>query len=809
MRRPSHWCVPRLADRPVSRCAVGSRTVIAGWGMLVVFLFLNALPLGAREPDSSNLRRLGERIYRKQCQRCHGADGKGNKEEEVAPLHGEITLAELVKNIDEAMPEDDPEACRGDDARAVAAFVFASFYRPASSRAGGRRPVIELSRLTVRQYRQAIADLGAEFLGHVDAKYDGGLTGTYYDDARFRKNKKAFTRVDPVVQFDFGTSSPDKEKIRAKAFSIRWRGSLIAPATGEYDIVVRSVNGYRLWLNHPNRPLIDAWVRSGDRNDRRATIFLVEGRAYPLRLEVFKFQKEKFKEDKAEIELRWRPPGRPERVIPARWLSSNRVPPTLVVSTPFPPDDRSYGYERATRISPEWTRAATMAALEVADQIANNMLPFVGADADDRAALERFGIRFAETAFRRPLTEEEQKRYVTRFVAQAASGKRSDEKASPQGGSPQDVVKRIVLAVLLSPRFLYRETGDDGWDAFDTASRLSFTLWDSLPPKWLRKWAANGTLNRPEQVRKAAERLAADRRAWFKLRRFLGFWLGLDRMHDITKDPARFPGFDALLVDDLRESLDRTLEKIVWEDSGDFRELLRSDHWFATRRMVAFYGGEPIDDRARDDQLFWRKVPFADEAGGVLTHPLLLAGRAYRDASSPIHRGVFLARSVLGRRLKPPPVAVAPLAAELNPDLTTRERVALQTKPAACANCHSLINPLGFALEAFDAAGRFRTTERNKPIDASGWYEPVEGKRAEFNGPRELAVFLAQSRETREAVVGQLFHELVKQPMLAFDGQLPEQLTKRFEQADCDVRRLMIDVAVAAARPGHGEESKR
>ena len=746
----------------------------------------------AQDAKPSELEKRGERIYRVQCQECHGADGKGDKEQDVAPLHGEITLEELTQKIIETMPEDEPEKCQGEDAKAVAEYVLRSFYESSDASGAARRPIVELSRLTVRQYRQAIADLGAEFLGASQPRRDGGLQGTYYDGRNFRK--KVFTRVDPVVRFDFGKKSPDEKKIKPDAFSIRWRGSLVAPSTGEYEIAVRSKNGYRLWLNDPGRPLIDAWVRSGERNDRRATIYLVEGRAYPIRLELFKFQKKKYKEDLAAIELRWKPPHRPERVIPARWLSSNNVPPVLVVSTPFPPDDRSYGYERATRISPAWMRGATMAALEVAERISDHLPVFVGSNTEDRSALKKFGERFAETAFRRPLTDTERKEYIEQFVA----------KEIP----PTDSVKRIVLAVLLSPRFLYRETGEDGWDDFDTASRLSFTLWDSLPPKWLRTWAADGKLSRPREVREAAKRLVSDRRAWFKVRAFLGFWLGLDRMHDITKDESQFPDFDELLVDDLRDSLDLALEKIIWKESGDFRELLRSDHWFATRRMIAFYGGEPVDNKARDDQFFWRRVPYADQAGGVLTHPLLLAGRAYRDASSPIHRGVFLARSVLGRRLKPPPVAVAPLAADLKPDLTTRERVALQTRPAACANCHSLINPLGFVLETFDAAGRFRTKERNKPIDASGWYEPVSGKRMVFNGPRDLALFLAESRETRYSLVKQLFHEFVKQPMLAFGEDLPELLTTQFEQNDCDIRRLMIDIAVVSARPGYGEKKE-
>ena len=103
------------------------------------------------------------------------------------------------------------------------------------------------------------------------------------------------------------------------------------------------------------------------------------------------------------------------------------------------------------------------------------------------------------------------------------------------------------------------------------------------------------------------------------------------------------------------------------------------------------------------------KVEFDDGTrSGVLTHPYLMASLSDNRQSSPIHRGVLLARGVLGVSLRPPPVAVAPIAADLHPDLSTRERVTLQTKPKECMTCHGIINPLGFTLERFDAIGRIR-----------------------------------------------------------------------------------------------------
>ena len=100
-----------------------------------------------------------------------------------------------------------------------------------------------------------------------------------------------------------------------------------------------------------------------------------------------------------------------------------------------------------------------------------------------------------------------------------------------------------------------------------------------------------------------------------------------------------------------------------------------------------------------------------------------MAAFAYTATSSPIHRGVFLSRGVLGRTLPAPPAAVAPLAPDLHAGLTTRERVALQTSPKSCQMCHAMINSLGYTLENFDAVGRFRKDEKGKPIDATGTYQ--------------------------------------------------------------------------------------
>jgi hypothetical protein len=193
---------------------------------------------------------------------------------------------------------------------------------------------------------------------------------------------------------------------------------------------------------------------------------------------------------------------------------------------------------------------------------------------------------------------------------------------------------------------------------------------------------------------------------------------------------------------------------------------------FVNPSLARFYG---LPAPAATDFV---KVKFdADRRAGVLTHPYLMTSFAHSSESSPIHRGVFLARGVLGQSLRPPPEAVAPLAPDLHPNLTTRERVEMQTKAATCMSCHAIINPLGFTLESFDAVGRYRDKDHGKPVDPTGSYRTRDGKSVAVKGARELAVFLAGSDEAHEAFVEQLFHYLVQQAVRAY-GPNARRITK-------------------------------
>ena len=287
-----------------------------------------------------------------------------------------------------------------------------------------------------------------------------------------------------------------------------------------------------------------------------------------------------------------------------------------------------------------------------------------------------------------------------------------------------------------------------------------------------------------------------DLRTRSKLREFFLTWLKVSQPKDLSKDPKAFPEFTPDVASDLRTSLELSLDEMLASSTTDYRQFLLSDAVYLNGRLAKVYGAKLPEDAP------FEKVDFEpDHRAGVLSHPYLLANLAYTSASSPIHRGVFLSRSVMGRVLRPPTQSVAPLPPEVHAELSTRDRVTLQTKPEACQGCHAMINPLGFTLENFDAIGRWRESDQNHPIDASGSYLTQSGAVEKFQGMKDLAEFVAASDESQTAFVKQLFHHTVKQPILAYGPNRLRELQESFAKHDFNIQQLLVEIVANSATP--------
>jgi hypothetical protein len=187
------------------------------------------------------------------------------------------------------------------------------------------------------------------------------------------------------------------------------------------------------------------------------------------------------------------------------------------------------------------------------------------------------------------------------------------------------------------------------------------------------------------------------------------------------------------------------------------------------------------------------------QRSGVLTHPYLLAAFSYPSTTSPIHRGVFLTRNIVGRALKSPPMAVAFNEAEFEPGLSMREKVVRLTRSESCQSCHAVINPLGFSLEWYDPVGRFRRDDAGRAIDAVSDYITDDGVSVRLTGARDVARFAAESEHAQFTFIEQLFHHTLKQPLLAFGADALPELRRKFAANGFDIPKLWAEMAVLRA----------
>jgi mono/diheme cytochrome c family protein len=766
----------------------------------------------------------GEKIYRQKCADCHGATGQGVPDEYADALTGDWSLPRLTRYVATTMPDDKPGSLSRAEADAVSTYIYDQFYSPAAQ-ARLRPARVALAHLTNRQYAVIVADLlrslaPATTTDAAPADSPRGLAATYFSVAqrgRFDPAKLAHRGTDATVDFVF----PENGELRARltlppldrpptpnsrepaGFSAQWRGTVFADETGDHEFIIHTPNSVRVWINADPEPrgateppTLDINVSTPKTPDHRVTLRLLGGRSYPIAIDWWALPEKTGSPVVPAISLRWKPPHGSERPIPARNLSTAKTAPTFVVATRFPADDASHGYERSTSVSKAWDEATTSAAFEITNHVLKRLDRFAGTRPDDPARAKKiaaFAEKFTAAAFRRPLSPEETQRHVTTLLRDAPD--------------PENGLRRVLLLALKSPHFLYTElpylatspspapTAPPA--AHHIATRLAFALWDSAPDRDLTAAASSGRLLAHPEVTAQARRLLADPRARAKLREFFAQWLQIRYVEDLSKNATLYPAFTPELIDDLRTSLTLFVEDVVWSERSDYRELLRADYLYANDRLATFYN-LPAPASALGD--FVRVPAPAGQRSGVLTHPYLLAALSYKTTSSPIHRGVFLTRSIVGRALKPPPEAQTFDETTFAPDLTMRQKVEKLTRSENCQGCHAVINPLGFSLEHFDAVGRYRTTDNGRPIDAASDYGADElAKPVRLASARDVADFALANARSNEAFIEQLFHHLVKQPAAAFGPDTLARLRDSFIASHYNIQNLLVEIATLAA----------
>lgn len=321
--------------------------------------------------------------------------------------------------------------------------------------------------------------------------------------------------------------------------------------------------------------------------------------------------------------------------------------------------------------------------------------------------------RFASLAYRRPVTKVELGNLMRLFDSRLKSG-RSIEVAF------QDSLKMM----LCSPGFLYHEpirkpNGPLSQTAF--ATRLSYFLTGTMPDETLRNLAERKELSDPETIREQTRRLLDSESSDAFVRQFLDGWLNLRALGDMPPDRNDFREYYTRnLREDMREETFAMFRKLI-DDNGSIIDLLSSDYTFLNRDLAKLYGIEdrvPADDRSHR----FRRVSLPNSRrGGLLGHASVLTVTANGIETSPILRGVWLLENILGTPSAPPPDDVPTIDPDVRGAKSIRDLIEKHRSSPACAECHRKIDPLGFALESYDAIGRWRTRYENKaPIDPSG-----------------------------------------------------------------------------------------
>ena len=324
----------------------------------------------------------------------------------------------------------------------------------------------------------------------------------------------------------------------------------------------------------------------------------------------------------------------------------------------------------------------------------------------------------ARRAFRRPVTSDEIESLLTFF-----------DEGRRDGQSFDSGVQFALERILVDPDFLLRvyrdpvdaESGQSPYELSDIelASRLSFFLWSSIPDERLLAVAERGELSNPATLEAEARRLLADPRATHALvNDFAAQWLNLRRVREVVVDPRQYPTYDETLLEAFIEEVERFVASTITEDQS-VRALLDADYTFVNERLARHYGIEGVYGSR------FRRVAIdqSDQRGGLLSAGALLATTSYPDRTSPVLRGKWLVDNIFGWTVPPPPPGVdttLETTPGTQPD-SIRERLARHRENPSCASCHSVIDPLGFALENFDVIGGWRTEdEQGRPVDSTG-----------------------------------------------------------------------------------------
>jgi len=332
---------------------------------------------------------------------------------------------------------------------------------------------------------------------------------------------------------------------------------------------------------------------------------------------------------------------------------------------------------------------------------------------EEEACAERIISQFARRAYRRPVDKGDLARPLAFY-----------REAHAEDGFEAGI-EMAISSILVSPRFLLRVERDPAGIAkataypvsdLELASRLSFFLWSSIPDDELLALASRGELRKAGVLKKQMERMLADPRSRSLVTNFASQWLYLRNLDSKTPNARIFPDFDDNLRQAFRQETELFVESVMREDRSVL-DLLKADYTYLNERLARHYGIPHVYGSR------FRRVEVSPEShrGGLLRHGSILTVTSYATRTSPVIRGNWILENILAMPTPPPPPNVPVLEEKVvGAEFSIRKRLAQHRTNPACASCHNIMDPIGFALENYDAVGRWRDYDAGQPVDAAG-----------------------------------------------------------------------------------------
>jgi hypothetical protein len=408
---------------------------------------------------------------------------------------------------------------------------------------------------------------------------------------------------------------------------------------------------------------------------------------------------------------------------------------------------------------------------------------------DEDACAQRILSNLAHHAYRRPVADADLQELMGFY------------KSGRSAGNFEDGIESALQRILVDPEFLFRVERDPPQAApgtayrisdIELASRLSFFLWSSIPDDQLLDLAEHDKLSNPATLEQQVRRMLADPRAEALVSNFAGQWLYLRNLQKIWPNPDVFPDFDANLRDGFQKESELFFQSMLKEDRSVL-DLIDANYTFLNERLARHYQIPNVYGS------HFRRVALTDEnRKGLLGQGSILTVTSYATRTAPTIRGKWLLENILGTPPPPPPPNVPSLALKTGSDgkmLTMRQQMEAHRANPACASCHKVMDPLGFALENFDATGKWRNMEGSSKIDASG----VTPDGFALKGPADLRDYLmSRPNQFATTVTEKLLTYALGRGIEEYDRPIIRKIVRESEPGNYKWSSLVVAIAKSA-----------